>query len=87
MSPRKTPQKELDDRGHFLSIDATDELQVIRDAHKILLRKHEEVEATKKDANKLPKKDLSEFINYTTVRQMLDDYMAPFAEQLPRMKQ
>jgi hypothetical protein len=41
---------------------------VIRDAHKILLKKHEEVESTKKDANKLPKKDLSEFINYTTVR-------------------
>ena len=68
MSPRITPQKDLDDRGHFVRIDASEELQVIRDAHKILLKKHEEVEATKKDANKLPKKDLSEFINYTTVR-------------------
>jgi hypothetical protein len=59
---------------------------LIRDAHKVLIKKADELDATRKDPHKLPKKDLNEFINYTTVKSMMDDFMAPILEQLPRIK-
>ena len=83
----QSPRKNFyEDKGSIIRLSAEAELNVIRDAHRILLKKHEDLETTKKDPNKQAKKELGDFINYTTVRSMLDEYLSPVLDQLPRIK-
>lgn len=67
-------------------MSAEEELQTIRKAHKILIRKLTDIQNQNKDVDKKTKVDLSDFINYTTVNQMLDSKIGYMASEMPQVK-
>jgi len=63
-----------------------EELKLMKDAHKVLIKKVEEEQKIRNDLDRHPNETLKDFIHYTTVKQMIDDLVTPVLRSIPALK-
>ena len=75
----------MKDNGTIIKIDFEEEVKIMRSAHKILVRKHQDSMGYK-DHDKLPNKNMDDFLNFTTVKGMLDELVIPVINTIPKIR-
>ena len=75
----------MKDNGSVIKIDMEAEVKIMRSAHKILVRKHKE-SLGYRDHERLPSKTYEDFLNFTTVKGMLDELIIPVINTIPKLR-
>ena len=61
-------------------------MQILEKAHKILMQKWEEEQKNNNDPTNKLQSVYSQFVNFTSVKQVIDEMAAPILETVPKLK-